>query len=167
MTELTIEQEESIRKTAIAAVTGIIAELQRYGRAAPDLSLKHLEVFQRLLAQLERGPCLGMSKNPEKPKTRKAPMSGAIVQAIARHKAAQAALDAIPHEEDAPGHLCVAAFDAMDDLAGTPCASDAEFIEKLRYLHAYEIRLGGEPTGQHEFGSVVLAVDCHFFPVNA
>jgi hypothetical protein len=56
MTELTIEHEESIRKAAITAVTGIIAELQNYGHAAPDLLLDHLGAFQRLLAQLERGP---------------------------------------------------------------------------------------------------------------
>jgi hypothetical protein len=52
MTELTIEHEGSIRKAAITAVTGIIAEL-RCGHAAPDLSPDLLEVF-RLLANLER-----------------------------------------------------------------------------------------------------------------
>ena len=46
MTELTIEQEESIRKAAIIAVTERIAELQCCGHAAPD----RLEVLQRLLA---------------------------------------------------------------------------------------------------------------------
>jgi hypothetical protein len=56
---------------------------------------------------------------------------------------------------------------ARDDLAETPCASDAEFIEKLRYLHAYETRIFGAPTGEHEFRSIVLAVDCHFLTVNA
>ena len=55
MTELTIEQEESIRKAAITEVTGIIAELQCCGHAAPDVSLNHLEAFQQLLARLERG----------------------------------------------------------------------------------------------------------------
>ena len=49
-----------------------------------------------------------------KPKTRTT-----IVQALARHKAAQAALDAVPGAEDYPEHLCDEAF--------TPCASDAEF----------------------------------------
>jgi hypothetical protein len=56
MTELTIEHEESIRKAAITAVAGIIAELQCRGHAAPDLSLNHLEAFQQLLARLEREP---------------------------------------------------------------------------------------------------------------
>jgi hypothetical protein len=90
-----------------------------------------------------------------------------LAQAIARHKAAQAAIDAFKDDPDGyPKHLGTAEFDAIDDLAETPCASDAEFIEKLRYLHAYETRVFGPPTGHHEFRSVVLAVDCHFFSVN-
>jgi hypothetical protein len=52
MTELTIEQEDSIRKAAIAVVTGRIAELQCCGDAdAPE----RLAVLQRLLTQLEKG----------------------------------------------------------------------------------------------------------------
>jgi hypothetical protein len=35
-----------------------------------------------------------------------APMSGAFAQALARHMAAQAALDAVPGPEDYPKHLC-------------------------------------------------------------
>jgi hypothetical protein len=102
-----------------------------------------------------------MNKKPEKPK---APLA----QALARHKAAQAAIDAFGDDPYGyPKHLGAAEFDAIDDLAETPCASDAEFLEKLRYLHAYETRIFGPPTGQHEFRSVVLAVDCHFCPVNA
>ena len=65
-----------------------------------------------------------------KPKTRTP-----IVQAIARHKAAQAALDAVPGPEDYP-ELCDEEDEALDELAFTPCASDAEFLEKLRYLYA-------------------------------
>ena len=50
-----------------------------------------------------------------KPKTRTP-----IVQALARHKAAQAALDArFQARKDYPGYLC--------DKAFTPCAGDAEF----------------------------------------
>jgi hypothetical protein len=89
----------------------------------------------------------------------------ALAQAIERHRAAQAAIDATP--EGYPDNLNEAEFDAIDELAETPCASDAEFIEKLRYLHAYEIRFFGAPTGQHEFRSVVLAVDSHFSSVKA
>jgi hypothetical protein len=50
---------DPIRKAAITAVARIIAELQSCGHAVPDmpdLSLDHLEAFQQLLAQLERGP---------------------------------------------------------------------------------------------------------------
>ena len=65
-----------------------------------------------------------------KPKTRTP-----IVPAIARHKAAQAALDAVPGPEDYPEHLCDEEAEALDELAFTPCASDAEFLEKLRYLY--------------------------------
>jgi hypothetical protein len=91
----------------------------------------------------------------------------ALAQAIERHKAAQAAIDAFRDDPDGyPEHLGTAEFDAIDDLAEMPCASDAEFIEKLRYLHAYETRTFGAPTGHHEFRSVVLAVDCHFLSVN-
>ena len=53
-------------------------------------------------------------------------------------------------------------FDAIDDLAETPCASDAEFVEKLRYLLAHETRIfEGPPDGNHDFGSIVIAVDRH------
>ena len=89
-----------------------------------------------------------------------------LAQAIARHAAAQAAMDAAPHEEDYPEHLVEKETEALDELAETPCASDAEFIEKLRYLHAYETRMSGPPDGKYEFGSVALAVDRHFFQVN-
>jgi hypothetical protein len=53
--------------------------------------------------------------------------------------------------------------DALNVLAETPCASDAEFVEKLRYLLAHETRIfDGPPDGNHDFGSIVVAVDRHF-----
>jgi hypothetical protein len=94
-------------------------------------------------------------------------MTTTLAQAIARHMAAQAAIDTFKDDPNGyPEHLGTAEHDAIDDLAETPCASNAEFLEKLRYLHAYETRIFGPPTGQHEFSSVVLAVDCHFLSVN-
>ena len=39
-----------------------------------------------------------------------------------------------------------------------PCVSDAEFIEKLRYLTATECSLRGGPEFLTEFGSVLIAV---------
>jgi hypothetical protein len=98
-----------------------------------------------------------MSKTP-----RKAP----VAQALARHKAAQAPIDA--HfgqidDEALANQLFTVERDALNVLAETPCASDAEFVEKLRYLLAHETRIfDGPPDGNHDFGSIVVAVDRHF-----
>jgi hypothetical protein len=125
-------------------------------------SVEYLEsivaTMKAALARLEvsEDRALGRRRTT-KPKSSIAP---ALAQALARHKAAQAAIDAAP--EGYPDHLNEAESDAIDDLAETPCASDAEFVEKLRYLYAHETRIYGPPTGQHEFSSVVLAVDSHF-----
>ena len=104
-----------------------------------------------------------MSKKLEKPKTRKAP----IIQALARHKAAaQAPIDARSgriDDDTLADVLFTAESDALNVLAETPCTSDAEFVEKLRYLLAHETRIfGGPPDGSHDFGSIVIAVDRHF-----
>jgi hypothetical protein len=103
-----------------------------------------------------------MSKKPEKPETRKAP----VVQAIARHKAAQAAIDARSGciDDDAlADKLFTAERGALDVLARAPCVSDAELVEKLRYLLAHEARIvDGPPDGHQEFGSILVAVDRHF-----
>jgi hypothetical protein len=106
-----------------------------------------------------------MNKKPEKPKTRKAPMSGAFAQALACHKAAQAPIDARfgSIDDDTLAHvLFTVASDALEALAETPC-SDAEFLEKLRYLLAHETRIMERPPdGDQEFGSILIAVDRHF-----
>ena len=101
-----------------------------------------------------------------KPKSRKAPMSGAFAQALARHKAAQAPIDArfgSIDDDTLADVLFTAAIDALEALAETPCASDAEFLEKLRYLLAHEARIEqGPPNGNQDFGSILIAVDCPF-----
>jgi hypothetical protein len=103
-----------------------------------------------------------MSKKPEKPKIRKV----SIAQAIARHKAAQAPIDARFGQIDddvLASQLFTAERDALRVLAETPCAGKAEFIEKLRYLLAHEARIvDGPPDGHQEFGSILVAVDRHF-----
>jgi hypothetical protein len=66
-----------------------------------------------------------------KPKDTQAPMSGAFAQALARHMAAQAALDAVPGPEDYPEHLSNEEGEALNELAFTPCASDAELAPDL------------------------------------
>jgi hypothetical protein len=76
--------------------------------------------------------------------------------------AAQAALDAVPGPEDYPEH------GALDELAFTPCASDAEFLEKLRYLYAQQAKVGWDlPDNGDDYGCIVIAAACHFCPVNA
>jgi len=92
--------------------------------------------------------------------------TNALAQAIARHKAAQAAIDAHSGkiDDDALAHkLFTAERGALNVLAETPCANDAEFIEKLRHLLAHEARIAdGPPAGNQEFGSILVAVDRHF-----
>ena len=86
-----------------------------------------------------------------------------VPQAIARCEAAQAGYDAAHDDDDAANQLSDAESDAIEILAETPCASDAEFVEKLRYLLAHETRIfDGPPDGNHDFGSIVVAVDRHF-----
>jgi hypothetical protein len=102
-----------------------------------------------------------------KPKTCKAPMSGALAQAIELHKAAQAASDAAPDPNDYPEHLRDEENEALDELAFTPCASDAEFLEKLRYLYAQQAKIWDLPDNGDDYGCIVIAAACHFCPVNA
>jgi len=53
-------------------------------------------------------------------------------------------------------------FDAIDDLVETPCASNAEFIEKLRFLLAWTKNLHGSPFGSPaEFSDIARAVAVH------
>lgn len=83
--------------------------------------------------------------------------------AIERHRAAQEAHDAAPdHSDETLCPLSEAEDEACDKLTETPCANDAEFLEKLRYLLARETRLFGKPTIGTEYGSVVRATALHF-----
>ena len=92
-----------------------------------------------------------------KPKTRKAPAPVTVDNAIARVKAAQAAYDAAPdYSDETLIPLSEAESDACDDLAEAPCTSDAEFVKKLRYLFAREVRLFGK-----ENNAVMVAVATH------
>jgi hypothetical protein len=70
-------------------------------------------------------------------------MSNALAQAIESHKATFAAMKAHHGPEDLPVEICDADDAAFLALAETPCASDAEFVEKLRYMEAHLGRLFG------------------------
>jgi hypothetical protein len=72
--------------------------------------------------------------------------------------AAQAALDAGP--EDRPDHLFDEEDEALYELALTPCASDAEFIEKLRYLYAQQAKIWDLPNNGNDYGCIVIAAAC-------
>jgi hypothetical protein len=105
-----------------------------------------------------------------KPKTHKAAKSGAakssaVARAIVRLKAAQAAYDAAEAAGDAAATSlhCEAEFAACDKLTVTPCANEAEFIEKLRCLLARESLLFGSPfDSRAEFISIAAATASYF-----
>jgi hypothetical protein len=91
-----------------------------------------------------------------------APKITGLTQAIERCEAAQAAYEAAS-DSDIASQLSCAEDDAIDALAEMPCASDAEFLEKLRFLLARETNLWGKPGRPGvEFGSLAVAVDCYF-----
>lgn len=94
------------------------------------------------------------------------PSNDLLAKALVRHKDAQAAIDSHSGQIDDAAladELFAAEGDALNLLAEAPCASGAEFLEKLRYLLAHETRIfGGPPDGHNEFGSILVAVDCHF-----
>jgi hypothetical protein len=83
-------------------------------------------------------------------------------EAVALHKAAKAAPDR--NADDNYDDL-----DALDSVAESLCADDAEFLEKLRYLIAEEVEIEcvrpGQSTGP--FGSIAAAADFHLNPAKA
>jgi hypothetical protein len=91
----------------------------------------------------------------------------ALAQAIERHKAAQAAADAVADNPDGCPELWrEEENEALDELAWTPCGSDAEFLEKLRYLYAQQAKIWDLPDNGDNYGCIVIAAACHFSPVN-
>lgn len=89
-------------------------------------------------------------------------LSPELADAIERHRILKAAFDAHCGPEDMPESLNAAETEALDDLALTPAASDAELLEKLRYLLAYESSLWGQPEFYGEFCTLAVALDLHF-----
>lgn len=89
----------------------------------------------------------------------------AVADAIARHKEAQATLDAACGSEAPPEDLADAEFFALCDLAETPCADDAELFEKLRYLLAHEKRMVGK-SRLESYRAVLIALELHLNQMN-
>ena len=89
--------------------------------------------------------------------------SSPLAAAIKRHKAAywayRARPDFDPDIADAPYKALMA---ATDDLTLTPCTSDAELFEKVRYLFEFECQFTCRPAGLLDgFADVVYALDLH------
>jgi hypothetical protein len=82
-----------------------------------------------------------------------------VAEAIARHRAVQAVYDAAAAGYDAaPAEM---AHDALMEVAEASCASDAEFIDKLKYLFAEETRLNDGIEFNIYCPSILLAVATH------
>ena len=99
------------------------------------------------------------------------PCPKALAQAIERHRAAQAAVDAVIAKGyggdlgDIPEHLCDAEFDARLDIAEQPAGTDAELLRKLRHLFDRERRAWGDNwDASDKFASVFVALEAHFDP---
>ncbi len=88
-------------------------------------------------------------------------LSSGLSKVIKAHRAAFKKFEATHEDDDAFLSASRAEDIARYDVAMRPCQSDAEFIEKLRYLMATECCLWGEPEFLTEFGSVVIAVREH------
>jgi hypothetical protein len=87
--------------------------------------------------------------------------SPALARLVDAHRAAFAQFEAADDDDDDFIGASRTEDLARYDVAMRPCVSDAEFIEKLRYLMSTECSLWGEPEFLTEFGSVVVAVREH------
>ena len=91
------------------------------------------------------------------------PLSEELAAAFARHKAAQASVDAACGREDLPADVCDREAEALYALAVAPCANDSELIVKLRYLLTYEKRGALDQTfDMSSDGSLPIALEAHF-----
>jgi hypothetical protein len=52
--------------------------------------------------------------------------------------------------------------DVCSALVLIPCATDAEFLEKLRWLFARDVANCGKPSFRREFGGTLVAIAQHF-----
>lgn len=88
-------------------------------------------------------------------------MASPLAAAIARHRAAMAVLDSYDGGSGpAEDTLLKQEREAGETLAATPCATDAEFVDKLRYLVKIE-----EPFAEKRL--LVTAINLHLNPREA
>lgn len=81
---------------------------------------------------------------------------------IDAHRAAFQTFEATDENDDAFLAASRAEDLARYDVAMRPCISEAEFLEKLRYLMNIECSLWGEPEFLTQFGSIAVAVREYF-----
>lgn len=89
-----------------------------------------------------------------------APLSDMLAQAIERHKAAWDIWWAADGD-DALNAANGPANRALWNLAETPCASDAEFVAKLRHLLACHDRLNEDDADTTECPEILAAIRQH------
>jgi hypothetical protein len=101
---------------------------------------------------------------PRKGAAKAAPVTLATV--IAQHKAAIAAIEAVYNSFGGESDEFTESVNYEDDvcnmLALIPCATDAEFLEKLRWLFARDVAHYGKPSFRNEFGGTLVALIATF-----
>ena len=92
-----------------------------------------------------------------------APVAGlpGVAEAIERHKAAHLAYANAPDVEEIIAALSDDQWQTLKELATTPCVSELEFVEKLKYLFAFEQINEGCPPDimSYRYGSVLVALN--------
>jgi len=95
-----------------------------------------------------------------------APLSAALVQAIARHKASRDAFLTCGDSDAEINATGAIEREARWELSILPCHSVNDLLGKLRYLIDDERRDWGEPEFHESFGCVVVAVDAFLNPAD-
>lgn len=88
-----------------------------------------------------------------------AQVSPELSRLIDRHKLALESFEKTSEEDAGFITASRAEDEARYEVAVQPCATEAEFIAKLKYLLEAESALWGPPEFLTEFGSVVVAVE--------
>jgi hypothetical protein len=91
-------------------------------------------------------------------------ISPELVAAFAEHARADAAIKALPENEDIPDDLGAVEWEAVERITLFPCRSTADFLAKLRFLTVYEKdAILGDPFDIAMHGPIYIALEAHFF----
>ncbi len=95
------------------------------------------------------------------------PISQPLAAAMAKHRAAQSAYEAGLADGwgdwrgDIPSSLMDPEWDAVKELVKTPCATDAEFVAKMRQLVARQIFISGPDWHDDYPWPILEAIELH------